>query len=263
MILEATAARRLKVAGIPTEKRGVSTADAVTLKCPNCGAPSRSGAPRCEYCLAQLATVSCPSCFGLIFDGAAYCAHCGTARSRTASETTSQSKCPACHGGMSWVRIGDTDLLECRRCEGTWVEAAAFERLCTSRESQAALLHASQERAQDPAPIAHAGQVRYRPCPRCGKLMNRVNFGKISGAVVDVCKGHGTFLDRGELHQIARFIQSGGFDRARAAERDAIREEQQRLREMQWEQSRMLGTSSTARWNDHSVRDLLSALIER
>jgi hypothetical protein len=28
-------------------------------------------------------------------------------------------------------------------------------------------------------------------------MMNRVNFGRLSGTVVDVCRGHGTYLDAG------------------------------------------------------------------
>ena len=39
-------------------------------------------------------------------------------------------------------------------------------------------------------------------------MMNRVNFGRLSGTIVDVCKGHGTFLDPGELHRIVEFIRS-------------------------------------------------------
>ncbi len=71
---------------------------------------------------------------------------------------------------------------------------------------------------------AAAAPVRYRPCLRCGKMMNRVNFGKLSGAVIDVCRGHGTFLDAGELHQIVTFIQEGGLDRARAQKIEELRE---------------------------------------
>ena len=50
-------------------------------------------------------------------------------------------------------------------------------------------------------------------------MMNRMNFGTLSGAIIDVCRGHGTFLDAGELHQIVTFIQQGGLDRARAREK--------------------------------------------
>ena len=62
-------------------------------------------------------------------------------------------------------------------------------------------------------------------------MMNRVNFGRLSGAVIDVCRGHGTFLDAGELHQIVTFIQQGGLDRARARRQiEELREEERRLK---------------------------------
>lgn len=74
-------------------------------------------------------------------------------------------------------------MLECPSCDGVWVDATLFEKLCADRESQAAVLH-RDARAQ---PVDLGGPVRYRPRVRCGRMMNRVNFGRISGAVVDVC----------------------------------------------------------------------------
>ena len=139
---------------------------------------------------------------------------------------------------MQWIRIGDTDLLECETCDGTWVEAATFERLCAEREAQAAVMHQAESASAkatsgaEKAGMARREHVRYRPCPRCDRLMNRVNFGRSSGAVVDVCKGHGTFMDRGELHQIVRFIQGGGMERFRQAQRQEIVEEQRKLQEL-------------------------------
>jgi Zn-finger nucleic acid-binding protein len=165
----------------------------------------------------------------MLFEGAAFCPHCGAARSRSASVTGETVRCPACRGEMRWVRIGNTDLLECGDCDGTWVEADTFARLCADRERQAAV---SQQRPQRDASARRADAVRYRPCPRCGKLMNRMNFGRLSGTIVDVCRGHGTFLDRGELHQVVDFIWGGGLDRARQAERDDIAEERRRLKEL-------------------------------
>jgi hypothetical protein len=55
----------------------------------------------------------------------------------------------------------------------------------------------------------------------------------VSGTVVDVCKGHGTFLDAGELHAIVTFIQGGGFDRARQRQIDDLKDEEDRLRTAQ------------------------------
>jgi Zn-finger nucleic acid-binding protein len=130
---------------------------------------------------------------------------------------------------MDALAIGKTPLLECPTCDGIWVDADVFERLCADRESQAAVL----PRLTRTPGTKGVQPVRYRPCVRCGKMMNRVNFGSISGAVVDVCKGHGTFLDAGELHQIVTFIQSGGLDRARARQLEDLKEEQRHLRDME------------------------------
>jgi Zn-finger nucleic acid-binding protein len=204
--------------------------------------------------------VACPSCFGLTFDGAAFCEHCGAAHSPLTPAVDQPLRCPACKGRMQWVRAGGADLLECGACDGTWVEAATFERICADREAQAAVLHTSRETAAAPA---SRPAVQYRRCLRCARMMNRVNFGKLSGAVVDVCKGHGTFLDRGELHQVVRFIQGGGLDRARSAERERLLEEQRRLRDLQRDQVRLTSSSSTATWSDLAVHDLFSKLFER
>ena len=160
---------------------------------------------------------------------------------------------------MTWARIGDADLLECGGCHSTWVEAETFERLCSDRASQAALLHTAPAPPEQPSAPTQA--IRYRRCPRCSRMMNRINFGKISGTVVDVCKGHGTFLDREELHQIVRFIQGGGIDRARAAEREQLVEEQRRLQDLQRVQARLAPPDHTDRFSDGKLWELLKAVI--
>src|SRR5438067_249262 len=195
------------------------------LTCPSCGAPAAAGAARCEYCHSILASASCPFCFKVVFQGSAFCPHCGTALKRAESADERTTPCPACRGAMRWVKVGNTDLLECGACDGTWLEASTFERLCADRENQAVVL---QREVAGPGDVANtlAQGVHYRPCPRCGKLMNRMNFGRLSGTVVDVCRGHGTFLDRGELHQVVQFILNGGLERARQHDRDELVEQQ-------------------------------------
>jgi len=198
--------------------------DARSLHCPNCGAAADPHAVRCPYCRARLATVSCPRCFALMFEGAAFCPACG-ARSVRAEPQPSSTTCPACRGAMVRVIIGDLALLECAACDGVWVDAVEFERICADREAQGAVLHRWSAHTAE----ATGTRVRYRPCIKCGKLMNRVNFGRMSGTVVDVCRGHGTFLDAGELHAIVTFIRDGGLDRARQREKDDLEEERHRL----------------------------------
>jgi Zn-finger nucleic acid-binding protein len=231
----------------------------VTLRCPNCGAPAAPESTCCEYCASRLATVSCPKCLGVLFAGSRFCPHCGAARSRVEGTTPTSSRCPACKAAMSWVSVGAVDLLECGACDGVWIEAGAFERLCADRDAQSSIVHTSA--AVAPPPGAKPDRIRYRPCLRCGKLMNRVNFGLVSGAVVDVCKGHGTFLDRGELHQVIQFILDGGLDRMRELKRQEFVEEEQRLRDLERAQGGAVGSAPT--WNKSSFERLLSALKDR
>ena len=159
--------------------------DAGGLHCPNCGAAVDPDARRCPYCRARLATASCPSCFSLMFEGTTFCAKCGTARDR--GEAASEDACcPACDGPLQRVDVGKTMFLECAACDGAWIDATTFEALCADSEAQAAVLHRYAGRSD----VAR-GPVTYRRCLRCGTMMNRVNFGRLSGAVVDVCRGHG------------------------------------------------------------------------
>jgi Zn-finger nucleic acid-binding protein len=197
--------------------------DASSLHCPNCGAVAEPAAGRCPYCQARLATVSCPACFALLFDGAAFCPHCGARRTRVESQEVA-APCPGCRTALRQITVGETPILECPKCDGLWIDADLFERLCADKAAHAAVLHRFTRR-----PATPGQQVQYRPCARCGKMMNRINFGRLSGTVVDVCRAHGTFLDPGELHGIVRFIQDGGLERARQREVEDLRSERQKL----------------------------------
>jgi Zn-finger nucleic acid-binding protein len=236
--------------------------DAGSLHCPNCGAGADPAATRCPYCQARLAAVSCPHCFALMFDAAAFCPHCGTRRTREESAATPLA-CPGCRQPLRQVTVGATSLLECPGCDGLWIDAARFEQVCADRAAQAAVLHRfPQERP------SLEREIHYRPCARCGKLMNRINFGRLSGTIVDVCRAHGTFLDPGELHQIVDFIQQGGLERARQVEIEQLRDERQKLESAQRAAERAAaqarpGARPPAQVDSTAVHDLLRALFEK
>ena len=203
--------------------------DASSLHCPNCGAPAAPADQTCPYCHASLATVSCPKCFAVMFAGAAYCPSCGARRAETVGGDR-RTRCSACFGIMHEVRVGDTGLMECEKCHAMWVDTATFEHICADRDTQTAVLG---QYGTPPPKTAAAADVKYRRCVACGKMMNRLNFARVSGTVIDVCKGHGVFLDAGELHAIVTFIQTGGLDRARQRQIDDLRDEEDRLRALQ------------------------------
>jgi Zn-finger nucleic acid-binding protein len=69
--------------------------------------------------------------------------------------------------------------------------------------------------------LGNATEPLYRPCPDCKKLMNRRNYGRRSGVIVDVCSEHGAWFDFGELARILSWIRDGGL--AHAQEQELIR----------------------------------------
>ena len=175
---------------------------------------------------------------------------------RTAG-SDAQAPCPACRGTLRDVRIGEAALLECERCRGVWIDAATFEHICANREAQAAVLHLAPAAA---APAAAA--VHYRKCVACGKLMNRLNFGRLSGTIVDVCRGHGTFLDAGELHRIVRFIEGGGLDRARQRQLEDLKDEERRLEATQGHRH-SVGGNIDASWSLNDVQLLIDHVTDK
>ena len=183
--------------------------EAGTLNCPMCGAATSTDDPHCKYCEARLATVACASCFGMMFVGSKHCPRCGAAVALRADTDLPPSHCPRCRIEMHPVSIGETDVQECERCSGLWVDVPSFEKICADREDQAAVLGAAS-----PAPVNAVNEsrkVRYSPCPTCEQLMNRINFGR-AGVVVDICKGHGIWFDRDELTRIVEYIRDVGID---------------------------------------------------
>jgi len=147
---------------------------------------------------------------------------------------------------MASIKIGAEAMRECERCGGLWVEVGAFEKICADREQQSAVLGGASlvpkhqiavDRGSSPTTRegsidrgSEPPKVRYVPCPQCGQLMNRINFARCSGVVVDVCRGHGTWFDRDELRGIVEFIRSGGLDAARQKEKREIEFEREQLR---------------------------------
>jgi Zn-finger nucleic acid-binding protein len=187
---------------------------AKTLNCPTCGASMASDEPSCRYCGSRLAIIACPSCFGTMFVGSKFCPHCG-ALAEKPLEVGPALDCPNCHSRMKQILLKATPLQECERCLGIWVDQASFDRISADRERQADVLSSVV-----PPPRIVPAPVRYRPCPQCGQLMNRLNYARTSGVIVDICAGHGFWFDRDELRRVIDFLQAGGMDLSRQDEWD-------------------------------------------
>jgi Zn-finger nucleic acid-binding protein len=129
--------------------------------------------------------------------------------------------------GLAQLSIGAISLGECARCGGLWSDVDTFEKVCSDREQQSTVLSFFGGRSS--APVA-ALPIKYVTSPNCKELMNRSNFARSSGVIVDLCKKHGVWLDSGELPKIIDFINNGGLARAREKEKIALDEERQKIR---------------------------------
>jgi Zn-finger nucleic acid-binding protein len=89
--------------------------------------------------------------------------------------------------------------------------------------------------------------------------MNRVNFARCSGVVVDVCKGHGTWFDRDELSQIVEFIRGGGLEAARNKEKAQLEEARRELHQEQLADSVRRSTIFGINPQDHRLNGIASA----
>ncbi len=164
--------------------------------------------------------------------GARNCIHCG--RRLPAEDQGQRSQklaCCACGAAMTPRRLESTLFDECDRCGGLWLCPVTMASVRSGAEERARLRSFDLLPKAGQAGVAPAGSG-YRRCPICSKHMNRSNYARGAAVVVDVCKDHGSFFDRGELTRIFQFIEEGGLEKMRqraeeeqrASQRDARRE---------------------------------------
>jgi Zn-finger nucleic acid-binding protein len=173
----------------------------------------------------------------LLFRGVKHCAACGASADAPAHVATEQGQserqCPRCSASgpapLDAQLVAETLLDQCPDCGGLWVDQTAFERLTREAES------ATTAGALGTLPRPHrktdsrASKVTYLRCPDCESLMNRRNYGKRSGVIVDVCSAHGIWFDDKELTRVLEFVRSGGLQETRRRETEDLREERRRL----------------------------------
>ncbi len=214
--------------GAVVEVREPRGHDAAVVRCSSCGAPREEGSRACRFCGADftlherdLHTV-CPRCFARVSDRANYCHHCALAIvPETVAGDETPRTCPACRKEQPLFsrRIGDVTVLECPVCAGMWLGNNAFRQL-TARAGTAG---AVADFRLNPASRARPGDGKqtgplYRRCIECGRLMNRQNYARRSGVIIDVCRDHGVWFDAEELPRLLAWIRAGG--QARAEEKD-------------------------------------------
>ena len=132
--------------------------------------------------------------------------------------------CPRCPHALA--DDAEQGGIACAACGGVFVEHASLARLVGSARPSDGAQHA-RHAAHVPSTGKTAGYVR---CPTCRQPMTPMNFGKRSGIVVDACREHGTWFDRGELGAVLDFVRAGGIEPDVAAhDRESLDPEAQRV----------------------------------
>lgn len=153
----------------------------------------------CESCGKQINAIYrvCPFCAAQLSDGGEFL----------------PPLCPRCESPLEIYTEREEEYDLCPRCGGLWLDRDEFHRATrksTVDGEDPIREEYKRQGLQDPG--------GYIPCVRCGKVMNRRNFKKISGVLIDECGTHGVWLDTGELEKIRHFIADGGLERAQDKE---------------------------------------------
>ncbi len=192
--------------------------EARVYQCPVCGAFARDDERTCRHCSTLLATLRCGHCFELNFPDDLHCRGCGLELGLAPHPEGSTQTCPDCKRPLQAFKAGPGELHACERCGGQMVTHGLLRALV---EQRAVLGNAVPSPGDAPRGNPLADPVHYRPCPHCGQLMNRKNFGGVSGIIVDVCSVHGTYFDAGELPRVLEFVRRGGLAKAQAVLRNS------------------------------------------
>ncbi|HET6385342.1 MAG TPA: zf-TFIIB domain-containing protein [Armatimonadota bacterium] len=197
--------------------------EARVVRCPNCGAARSGDTATCEFCQTRFSLADkgwgsiCPSCFCRLPLDASFCVECGLKIDPVSpDELLAHLTCPRCASVLNNRLLGKLEVSECGGCGGLWLPVGRFEAICKDEETMGALNDglSSPERSE----LAIEDSVRYMHCPKCHEIMNRQNFARISGVLIDSCRDCGAWFDNQELNKIVRFLQTGGMKQAHELE---------------------------------------------
>ena len=195
-------------------------ADDADVVCPYCSNRCPALARVCPHCDVRLENVRCGRCYSLQEPGAFDCQRCGQPLELEPMLDATDAPCPRCKLPLEAAATGDDGRLhECPRCGGVFVPKDVLAELLVRAELSGPFSDPPKQK------FPSLDEVRYVSCPLCHSSMNRLNFGRVSGIIVDVCKPHGTWFDGGELTRVMAFAAGGGLAKTRAREAEDLKQQ--------------------------------------
>jgi Zn-finger nucleic acid-binding protein len=214
--------------------------EARLTRCAGCGSTRGGGGDNCNYCGARFSAVDkgwgsmCPGCFCRLPVGACFCVECGLKISpQKLGAARPDLNCPRCKSMLHQRALDGIDMSECGACAGVWLPVSTFTALIEQKQKRDTAIRglSSRRNRRNAFEMTESEEVKYVPCPKCRTLMNRGNFARVSGVVIDTCRDCGVWLDNQELNRIVQFVEAGGMDKSREAEaRDREHSEKMRAK---------------------------------
>ena len=119
--------------------------------------------------------------------------------------------CPKCKKPLVVGYDSDIEVDFCEDCHGIWVDYINEKQLLRIKPEVFSIDDLKRLRKLY-KPLDLINESGYVPCPICQELMNRRNWGSYSGVLVDKCRDHGTWYDKGELEKIREYVALGGIE---------------------------------------------------
>ncbi|HEU4929995.1 MAG TPA: zf-TFIIB domain-containing protein [Candidatus Krumholzibacteria bacterium] len=124
--------------------------------------------------------------------------------------------CPICETPMIVLELDQVEVDHCRKCGGVWLDPEEMDLLLEGS--------AGRDEIRANLKFGEAGEEKTRRCPICRHKMEKARVRRKAadaGIQIDRCdRGHGTWLDGGELqgiialsefpeaHRIHQFLQA-------------------------------------------------------
>lgn len=166
------------------------------MKCKFCSAPLPKRGPICDYC------------------GQRNPLNLGVLSKIEIEGKNEEHDCPVCDAAFENINIGLKERIlvkRCNDCDGVFITEDVLEHLIKREKNEVNKVdHRVLRFIQDNPRQKKETVIRYRKCPVCDSMMQRINYRAVSGVIVDRCLRHGVWLDGGELRQLFEWKVAGG-----------------------------------------------------
>jgi Zn-finger nucleic acid-binding protein len=121
---------------------------------------------------------------------------------------TLKRQCPKDSTWMNQIRYEGQIIDQCTLCGGTWCDGGEFEAILESRERKFSDKEIKSAKYVDKIQVVELERRKILACVVCKAGLVKKDLKTGSKITIDVCpRGHGTWLDYGELERIQILVE--------------------------------------------------------